>query len=349
MDPIRSAVGADDKLLIVGPAWIGDMVMAHAIVPGLAAQGREVHFLAPPSTAPLANRMTDVAGVHTVCTRHGELGWRVRRQAARDLEELRFERAIILPNTFKSALTPWMAGIPVRTGFRGECRFGLVNDMRRLDEALLPRLVDRYAALADVAPANPRLQADAAARSRLLAEHGLDTGRPVVALCPGAEYGAAKRWPAEHFAGLAARCVDAGAAVWVFGAGTGAERAAANEIGAATPVADLVGRTSLADAVDLLSAASVAVVNDSGLMHVAAALGVHVVALFGSSSPTFTPPLSARATVLERQLDCRPCFARDCPLGHLDCLTGIGVDRVFAAVGQAGVFGVRTAVCEGAP
>ena len=335
------------KVLVVAPAWVGDMVMAHAIVPGLADRGDEVHFLAPPATAALASRMPGVAEVHTVCTRHGELGWRARRRAARSLAERaeraerRFGRALVLPNSFKSALTPLWAGIPVRTGFRGEFRFGVLNDVRRLDETRMPRLVDRYAALADVAPAHPRLRADATAREGLFARHGLPSGRPVVALCPGAEYGPAKRWPAERFAALAARCVEAGASVWVLG--TDAERQAAARILAAAPAVDLTGRTSLTDVVDLLSAATVAVVNDSGLMHVAAALSVPLVALFGSSSQTFTPPLSARARVLERRLDCRPCFARTCPLGHLDCLAGIGVDQVFASVRELGALAANHA------
>ena len=336
------------NVLVVAPAWVGDMVMAHAIVPGLRDRGDEVQFLAPPSTAALASRMPGVAEVHTVCTRHGEFGWRPRRRAARSLADRQFGRAIVLPNSFKSALTPLWAGIPVRTGFRGEFRYGVVNDVRRLDEARMPRLVDRFAALADVAPANPRLRADASALGELLTRHALPTDRPVVALCPGAEYGPAKRWPAERFAALAARCVEAGASVWVLG--TDADRGAAERILAAAQAVDLTGKTSLLDAVDLLSAAAVAVVNDSGLMHVAAALSVPVVALFGSSSQTFTPPLSARATVLERHLDCRPCFARTCPLGHLDCLAGIGVDRVFDSVTELGVFptpGTREAPRQG--
>ena len=328
------------KVLVVAPAWVGDMVMAHAIVPGLAERNHEIHFLAPPSSAALGSRMPGVAEVHTINTRHGELGWRPRRRAARALAEHGFGRAIVLPNSFKSALTPLWAGIPARTGFRGEFRFGVLNDLRRLDEANLPRLVDRYAALADVVPANPRLRADAAARKALLARHGLRCDRPVVALCPGAEYGPAKRWPAERFAGLAARCVAAGASVWILG--TDAERQAADRILAAAPAVDLTGKTDLADVVDLLSVAAVAVVNDSGLMHVAAALAVPLVALFGSSSQTFTPPLSARARVLERDLACRPCFARACPLGHLDCLAGIGVEEVFDTVTDLGAFAGRS-------
>lgn len=324
------------KVLVVAPAWVGDMVMAHTIVPGLAARGDEVHFLAPASTAPLPTRMPGVVATHRHSARRGRLDWRRRRQAAQQLRSSGFDQAIVLPGSFKAALTPALAGVPKRTGFRGEARFGLINDMRPLDKKAMPRLVDRFAALADTTPATPRLHADEAARPRLLARLGIELDRPAVALCPGAEYGAAKRWPAEHFAGLADLCTKAGAAVWVLG--SAADREAAAAIAQRAAVVDLTGRTSLVEAVDVLAAASGAVTNDSGLMHVAGALGVPVVAVFGSTSPVFTPPLGDRAAVVERQLACRPCFARECGLGHLDCLRGLPPARVFSELRGLGVF-----------
>ncbi len=323
------------KVLVVAPAWVGDMVMAHTLGPGLAAAGASVHLLAPPVTAALAPRMPGVAAVHVIHSRHGKLDLAERRAVARRLKGLDFHRAIVLPSSFKSALTPFLAGIPRRTGFRGEFRYALLNDVRGLDTKCLARLVDRFAALADVAPARPRLRADPAARRRLLAAHGLTTGRPVIALCPGAEYGPSKRWPAEHFLELARRCVAAGARVWVLG---GASDAAAATTVAAAPAVDLTGKTSLADAVDLLSAATAVVTNDSGLMHVAAALEVPVAVVYGSSSAAFTPPLTRRAVVIERDLHCRPCFARECPLGHTNCLREITPERVFQALEQLNAF-----------
>lgn len=328
------------KILVVAPAWVGDAVMAHTLVPGLLARGAEVHFLAPPSTAPLATRMPGVAAIHRNTVRRGRLDLRCRFDAAKRLRQHGFDQAIVLPGSLKSALAPALAGIPRRTGFRGEARFGLVNDMRRLDTRVMPRLVDRFAALADTTPTPPHLRPDERERSRLLAALGIDLARPAVALCPGAEYGPAKRWPAEHFAELAALCANAGADVWVLGGA--ADRRAAAIIAQRGPVRDLTGRTSLAEVVDVLSAASGAVANDSGLMHVAGALDVPLVAVFGSTSPTFTPPLGDRAAVVERQLDCRPCFARECRLRHLDCLRGVRPARVFAELGRLGVFKVGT-------
>lgn len=324
------------KVLVVAPAWVGDMVMAHALVPGLVARGAEVHFLAPPSTAQLAERMPGLAAIHRNAVRRGHLDLRGRLDAAKRLRRHRFDQAIVLPGSFKSALTPALAGIPQRTGFRGEARFGLVNDMRRLDARAMPRLVDRFAALADIAPASPRLLPDTKARRCLMAKLGIAGGPPAVALCPGAEYGAAKRWPAEHFAELAALCANRDIAVWVLG--TAADRGAAAVIAERAPALDLTGRTSLTEAVDLLSAASGAVTNDSGLMHVAGALKVPLVAVFGSTSPAFTPPVGARAAVVERQLECRPCFARECRLRHLECLRGVRPARVFAQLDRLGLF-----------
>lgn len=311
--------------------------MAHALVPGLVERGAEVHFLAPPSTAPLATRMDGVAAVHRIRTQHGVLGLGERYAVGKRLRRCSFDQAIVLPGSFKSALPPLFAAIPKRTGFRGEFRHGLLNDVRKPNAARWPRLVDRFAALAKVAPAAPRLQIDADVRERLLALHRLTTERPVVALCPGADYGPAKRWPTEHFAALARRCTDAGANVWVLGS----HRDAAGKIAQTSAAVDLIGRTSLLEAVDLLSAANVVVANDSGLTHVAAALGVPVVALYGSSSPDFTPPLSSRAVVMQRELSCRPCFRRECPFGHTDCLNGITPEQVFDALLRLGVLAPR--------
>lgn len=320
------------KTLIVAPAWVGDMVMAHAVVPGLVATGAEVSMLAPPPTAPLAQRMPGVAAVYELAASHGEFGWAARRAAARRLAPLGFERAIVLPNTWKSALAPALARIPQRTGFIGEARFGLLNDWRRLDEVRWPRLVDRFAALAGVSPSPPRLNADASASRRLRRKLGLTAGESVVALCPGAAFGPAKRWPASHFAALARRCIEAGSEVWVLGGPADAPAGAASA--ASASVRDLTGRTTLLEAVDLLAVANAVVSNDSGLMHVAAALGRPLTAIYGSTTPAFTPPLAAQAAIVERDLPCRPCFARQCPLQHLDCLRGIDAGEVFGALGE---------------
>jgi heptosyltransferase-2 len=259
---------------------------------------------------------------------HGELSLRKRLELARSLRSRRYDHALILPNSFKSALIPWFAKIPLRTGYVGELRYGLLNDARTLDERTLPMMADRYAALAQAAgeplqrplPAL-HLRVDPGARATLLRTLGLDpAAAPVICLCPGAEYGPAKRWPAQYFADLARALKADGFQVWIIGSEK--DRAIGAEIARASDAAaiDVTGRTNLEQAVDLLSCAQHIVSNDSGLMHVAAALGVPLVALYGSSSPQFTPPLSARARIARIDLPCSPCYRRECPLGHFNCM-----------------------------
>jgi heptosyltransferase-2 len=245
---------------------------------------------------------------------------------------------VVLPNTLKSALIPWHAGIRVRTGWRGEMRYGLINDLRVLDTEALPLIAERYAALAD-APGEPfarpleepRLRVDEAARDAALAKYALDASRPVTVLAPGAEYGPAKRWPARHFAEVARTLAARGESVWLMGSARDAPVTAEIAALAGPGCVDLAGRTSLDEAIDLMSLAARVVTNDSGLMHVAAALDRPMAAVFGSSSPAFTPPLSARARVISLRLSCSPCFARTCPLGHTNCLETLPPADVLAA------------------
>lgn len=323
------------KILVVAPAWVGDMVMAHTLVSLLTRQAAaDVYLVAPPATAPLAARMPGVAGSWVLDVGHGQLGFKERRTLARLLKAEHFDQAIVLPNSFKSALLPWWAGIPQRTGWHGESRFGVLNDRRRLDEARYPLMIERFMALAlpPEAPLPapyplPRLKADADSAAALVARLGLVAG-DVTALCPGAEFGPAKRWPPRHFAALAAAEIARGRSVWLLGSPGDRETCAEIEAAAPDGVANLAGRTTLLEAVDLLSLADRVVTNDSGLMHVAAALDRPLVALFGSTSPDFTPPLGDRSTVLRKPIECSPCFQRECPLGHLKCLEELAPEQV---------------------
>jgi heptosyltransferase-2 len=265
---------------------------------------------------------------------HGELKLGERRAMARSLLANAYTRAFILPNSFKSALIPWLARIPRRTGYVGEARRLLLTDARRLNARALPRLVDRFVALA-AAPGEtppispiPTLVPDAANAAEAMRSLGLATRRPVAIFCPGAEYGPAKRWPTEHFVTLAQRLVDSGYAVWLIGSAN--DRSAADPIAQAVPdVRNACGRTDLGTAIDLLAQARVVVSNDSGLMHAAAAVGRPLVALFGSSSPEFTPPLSPLARVARIKIECSPCFQRECPLGHFKCMRELSPNVVY--------------------
>ncbi len=315
------------------------MVMAHAAVQVLAERGNDVDILAPGWSLPVIQRMPGVARGIDLAVGHGELKLGTRRAVARDLKAAGYDQAIVLPRSLKAALVPLFARIPVRTGFLGEYRYGLINDRRPFAAAVHDQTVKRFVALAlsrdETLPASlpvPVLVPDQAARRDTAARLGLGDDNNPVALMPGAEYGPSKCWPHPNYRALAGALQAEGHAVWVFGSERDRGAAAAIVSGGAR---NLAGRTTLAEAVDLMSLCRVAVTNDSGLMHVAAALGCHVIALYGSSSPAFTPPLTARSTVRWLDLDCSPCFARDCPLGHHRCLRDIAPESVLADVHAA--------------
>jgi len=324
------------RILVVGPSWIGDAVLSHSLLIRLKQldPSGAIDVLAPPWVLPVYRRMPEVAEAIAFAFGHGELKLGERRRFAKTLPQ--YARAVVLPNSWKSALVPFHAGVPVRTGYRGEMRYGLLNDLRHLDAAALPRIVDRYAALAEPrgAPLNrpvaePRLRVDEAARRVTAAKLGLELSKPVVVLAPGAEYGPAKRWPARHFAELAALLASRGFQAWLIGSPKDAQITAEVARLARSPVVDLAGRTTLDEAIDVLSFAAHVVTNDSGLMHVAAALDRPTAAIFGSSSPEFTPPLSAHARVISLKLSCSPCFKRVCPLGHTNCLVTLEPGKVL--------------------
>ena len=324
------------RTLIVAPAWIGDAVISQPMLSLLRSRSPmdTIEVLAPPWVAPLYRRMSEVDGVFESPFAQGQLALHRRRAVASALRTRAYERAFVLPNSLKSALIPWMAGIPERIGYLGEQRYGLLNDRRRLDEARLPRLVDRFAALAldvgELLPpqlSQPHLDVDLSNQAIQQAKLGLKRQPAIVALCPGAEYGPAKRWPVRHFADVARTCLDRGRQVWIFGSGNDAAIGA--EIAAIAPGAvNLCGKTGVADAIDLIALSRTVVTNDSGLMHVAAAAGCEVIALFGSTTTDYTPPLSSRANTISLRLECSPCFQRICPLGHTNCLVQLKPERV---------------------
>jgi heptosyltransferase II len=329
MDQVGAA--PHHPVLIVGPSWVGDMVMAQALFITLAKQqlGVEIDVLCPAWSLPLLARMPEVRQAIEIPLKHGELGLAKRYRLGTQLRGNDYKQAIVLTRSLKSALVPFHAGIPVRTGYRGEFRYGLINDMRPTPEKAAPT-ASAFVALAcdpgeesGIEMPSPRLRVDIENQQALLSRLKLNSDRRVVAMMPGAEYGPAKCWPLAYFGELAAGIVARGDAVWILGSekdGPAGEQIASH---AGAAVRNLCGQTRLEDVVDLLALAGAAVSNDSGLMHVAAAVGIPVLALFGSSSPAKTPPLSEKARVMYLDLECSPCFSRVCPLEHFNCLRKI--------------------------
>ena len=328
------------RILIVAPNWIGDTLLAQPLFARLKARhpGAVIDALAPDWTSPVLRRMPEIREVIDAPFAHGELGLARRWRLAGIVRARAYDEAIVLPNTLKSALIPFLAGVLVRTGFTGELRYGLLNRVHRLDEKALPLMAERYAQLAETPDAPPerpllgvKLRVDQANLVAALRHLGLSRAKPVVAFCPGAEYGPAKRWPARYFAELAVKIAAQGRAVWLFGSDK--DREIGEEIARSSAAVNLCGKTDLASAIDLLSLAEVVVSNDSGLMHVAAAVGRPVVALYGSSSPEHTPPLSKISRVVRTGIECSPCYARECPLGHFKCMIDLEPERVVWEIG----------------
>ena len=299
--------------------------------------GVEIDVLAPPWSEPILARMPEVNRTIVASLAHGELGIGKRRRLGRELRQKNYQQAIVLPNSLKSALSPYFAQIRQRTGWRGEMRYGLLNDMRKLDETALPLMVQRFLALAqmpgealpDDIPA-PALAVDPVQAEACRTLFGLDPDKPILALCPGAEFGPAKCWPASYYAEIARRYLDRGWQIALYGSAN--DKAVTGQIrdqcGGHSLCFDLAGATELAQAVDLLSLSTVVLSNDSGLMHIASALGCAVLVVYGATSASFTPPLSQNAQVIMPGIDCAPCFQRECPLGHHRCMKDTLPDQV---------------------
>ena len=337
-----SAASRPDKILIIGPSWVGDMVMAQGLFKLLRAQnpGVTIDVLAPSWTFSVLGCMPEVANAIEMPIGHGELKLMERYRIGKQLRANHYDQAIVLPNSFKSALIPYFARIPLRTGWLGEARYILLNDHRQLDEQRLPLMIEQYLALG--LPKNvslpkpyphPAFTVTKAAEEAALAKHQpLWRGRKVIALGAGAEFGSSKRWPPDYYAELANRKIEDGFDVWLFGSPK--DRAITDQVMALTDnrCENLAGRLQLSESIALLSLVSGVVTNDSGLMHIAAALQKPLIAIYGSTSPRFTPPLSEQAVVLQLQLACQPCFQRECPLKHHQCMRDILPQQVADAM-----------------
>ncbi|MGY5451306.1 lipopolysaccharide heptosyltransferase II [Agarivorans sp. MS3-6] len=339
------------KILVVGPSWVGDMVMSQSLYKTLKQlyPHAQLDVLAPDWCRALLERMPEVDNALRMPLGHGDLQLAVRWALARQLKEQHYDWAITQPNSLKSALIPLFAGIKRRTGWKGESRYGLLNDLRSNKQAF-PLMVERYVSLAHdkhqmgsakdlPSYAHPALTANANNQQAALQQLQLSNQQPILALCPGAEFGPAKRWPEQHYATVAQHWIEQRhGQVWIFGSDK--DQAVGEQIIANLPAEqqadcyNLAGKTQLAEAIDLMALASLAVSNDSGLMHIAAALQLPLIAVYGSSSPQYTPPLSETAEILHTDIECRPCFKKTCKFGHMKCLSELAPEQAISAMAK---------------
>lgn len=338
------------KILVIGPSWVGDMMMSQSLYRTLKAEypSAEIDVMAPAWCRPLLARMPEVNQALAMPLGHGALGLGERRRLGRALRTNRYDRAYVLPNSFKSALVPFFADIPQRTGWRGEMRYGLLNDVRVLDKAAFPLMVQRYVALAydkgrvqraDDLPQPllwPQLRVSDEEIADTTAAFNLTDSRPIVGFCPGAEFGPAKRWPHYHYAALAQRLIESGYQIALFGSAkdheAGEQIRAALQEDARDFCLNLAGKTQLEQAVILIAACRAVVSNDSGLMHVAAALNKPLIALYGPSSPDFTPPLSDKARVIRLISGYHKVRKGDAEQGYHQSLIDIQPQQVLDAL-----------------
>jgi heptosyltransferase II len=318
-------------ILVIGPRWVGDMVMAQCLFSALKERYPDaaIDVMAPAWAGPLVGRMPEVRARLDAPFARGKLEIGARRRIGRALRG-RYQRAYVMQGNWKSALVPFFAGIRHRVGNLREFRYGLLTDIVPLPKELKRLTARAYFGLARGGTfRTPHLSIDAGNQSALFERFQLRKDGYVV-LMPGAEYGPAKRWPARHYAALAQRLMSRGLKVALLGSAN--DKPVTAEISALAPgVLDLAGATRLEDAIDLIAGARLAVSNDSGLMHVAAAVGTPVVAIFGSTSPDNTPPLTERRELVTLRLDCSPCHQKTCPLGHMNCLNTLSVEMVLDA------------------
>ena len=332
------------KILIIGPSWIGDMVMAQSLFIELKKQHPDsiIDVLALDWTKALLARMPEVNEAIAMPVSHGVLGIRSRYQLGKRLRDKQYDQAFVLPNSWKSALIPWFANIPIRTGWKGEQRYGLLNDIRTLNKQALPLMVERFVSLA-----HPKSQCEQAPRYSpplMIADHSdyalpkLTENQKRLILCPGAEFGPAKQWPAEYYAEVASHLLSEGWQVVVLG--SKGDRDITDRICSQcnTEETDLLfnlaGETTLEQAIDLVATADMVVSNDSGLMHIASALHVPLIVIYGATSPAFTPPLSETAHIANVSVDCGPCFQRSCSQTRHHCMLDVSSDRVLSIINQ---------------
>lgn len=331
------------KYLIIAPSWVGDLIISQALFKFLKKQNKNcsIDVLSNKVLHPILKHMPEVDNYLSLPFEHGELNLFGRFRIAKELRKRSYTHSCILPNSFKSALIPFWANIPIRTGWLGEFRYILLNNIK-LSAQKTQRMVDRFVTLG--IDSSEKLPNKVSFPQLIVSQKQLEITfsnlkivppkRPILAICPGAEYGAAKRWPASYFAEVAKVKKSEGWEIWIFGGPKDKYFAQEIQNHSENTYLDLTGRTNLGEAIDLLSLVTIVLTNDSGLMHIAAALSIPLVAIYGSTLPAFTPPLTNKRKILSLNLACSPCFKRECPLKHVKCLRNLQPKLVLRAIDE---------------
>ncbi len=335
------------NILVFSPAWVGDMVMAQTLFKVLHQQYPDVTLdvIAPPWPYDLLQRMPEVNNHYKIAVQRGAFSWQARRDIADNIKDKQYDWAITMPVTWKSALNGYWSGALRRTGFLGEMRFGLLNDWRQLDTKKLPYMVQRYVSLGldSSAPipelnaiSKPQLAVDKNNITHWLQQLNITQRKPIVALMPGAEFGPAKRWSTENYALIARHLIESGCQVLILGSPKDFATAEDIVLKSGVPLLNLCGKTSLLDAVDILSCVNLAISNDSGLMHIAAAVNIPQIAIYRSSTPEFTPPLNSKAIVLQAEFNHSTVNRIKLKsLEGIEGFTDVSVESVLAAIQRA--------------
>ncbi|WP_440617016.1 lipopolysaccharide heptosyltransferase II [Cysteiniphilum sp. 6C5] len=330
------------KYLIIAPSWVGDMVMSQSLYRFIKSQDPNciIDIAAPKHCCDLAQFMPEINEAFELEFKHGQFSFNARKQKALEFKGEGYSDAIVLPNSWKSALIPFFAHIKKRTGWHGEMRFVLLNDRRKLNKTKYPLMIERFCALGIAKKEHlptklpyPKFNVDSNLVETTLAKYRLSKDKAIIALCPGAEFGPAKKWPSAYYTELAQYLLDQNYQVLLLG-GTKDQQTTSDISKGCNHHAhlfNLAGKTTLSEAVYLLASCQRVISNDSGLMHIACALNIPTLVIYGSTSDKFTPPLNTLAkSVYLEDLDCRPCFKRECPLEHMDCMNKLLPQKIIA-------------------
>ena len=322
------------KLLIIPQNWLGDIVMSQTLLKKIKSNNPKtsIDILVNSSLKNLVERMPEINKVIILDCSHRELGLFKRLRLAKEIKKSSYDRSIVLSRSLKSSLIPYFAKIPIRTGELGELRYLLINDLKEFSKESRRKTASRYISMYsdnnEKLSENyyPSLDSNSENIKNLSEKYDLKKDKKVIIFAPGAAFGPSKMWPVNKFRELGKK-LNNDFKILILGSNN--EKSIGNDIVTNKNMVNLCGKTSIADAVDLMHISKFCVSNDSGLMHLAAATNTKSISIYGSTSPDFTPPLTKNKDIHYKGMSCSPCFEKKCKYGHYNCLVDIHSDDVF--------------------